>query len=119
MSSQSLDYLLQQGKFVELFVIFGLYIFLFQVLPIRGDYKFFFVSFVTPYKSVTSRTLARWLKIVLESASVDTSVWDPHALRSASSAYHKNRNLDLGQICRLADWSLTSGVFKKFYDMYV
>jgi len=90
-----------------------------KVLPIRGDDKFFFVSFVTPYKSVTSRTLARWLKTVLESASVDTSVWDPHALRSASSAHHRNRNLDLGQICRLADWSLTSGVFKKFYDMYV
>jgi len=90
-----------------------------KVLPLRGDTKAFFVSFVTPFKSVTSRTLARWLKTVLEDASVDTSVWDPHALRSASSAHHKSRNLDLGQICRLADWSTSSGVFKKFYDLYV
>lgn len=87
---------------------------------LRGDKKSFFVSYVTPHKSVTSRTLSRWIKCVLASAGVDTSIWDPHAVRAASSAHHSGaRNLDLGQICRLADWSLRSGVFQKLYDRYV
>ena len=88
--------------------------------PLRGDQKSFFVSYVTPHKSVTSRTLSRWMKCVLTNAGVDTSLWDPHAVRAASSAHHSGvRNLDLGQICRLADWSLRSGVYKKFYVRYV
>ena len=87
---------------------------------IRGDTRSFFVSYVTPHKSVTSKTLSGWIKSILTSAGVDTKLWDPHAVRSAASAHHSAaRQLDLGQICRLADWSLSSGVYKKFYSRYV
>ena len=92
----------------------------FQVSGIRGDSDSFFVSYVAPHKSVTSKTLSRWIKSILSSAGVDTQLWDPHAVRSAASAHQSAvRNLDLGQICRLADWSLSSGVYQKFYNRYV
>ena len=92
----------------------------FQVAAIRGDFDTFFVSYVAPHKSVTSKTLSRWIKTILASAGVDTKLWDPHAVRSAASSHQTTvRHLDLGQICRLADWSLSSGVYQKFYCCYV
>jgi len=91
-----------------------------KVSGIRGDSDSFFVSYVAPHKSVTSKTLSRWVKSILSSAGVDTQLWDPHAVRSAASAHQSAvRNLDLGQICRLADWSLSSGVYQKFFNRYV
>ena len=87
-----------------------------QVSGICGDTKSFFVSYVKPHRSVTSKTLSRWIKTVLTSAGVDDKLWAPHAVRSASSSHHSTvKNLDLGQICRFTDWSMTSGVYLKFY----
>ena len=100
-------------KFIYIFTYF-------QVAPLRGDKTNFFVSYVAPFKSVTARTLARWMKDILSSSGVDTSLWDPHAMRAAVVAHKKSaKNLSLGQICRLADWSLASGVFTKFYDRFL
>ena len=69
---------------------------------------------------MTSQTLARWMKVVLADAGVDPVVWKPHAVRAASSTHHTNvRQLDLGQVCRLADWSMASSTYLKFYKRYV
>ena len=63
---------------------------------------------------MTSQTLARWMKIVLADAGVDPVVWKPHAVRAASSTHHTNvRQLDL------ADWSMASSTYLKFYKRYV
>ena len=97
-----------------------LHIYLFPGGPLTWRQDNFFVSYVAPFKSVTARTLARWMKDILSSSGVDTSLWDPHAMRAAVVAHKKSaKNLSLGQICRLADWSLASGVFTKFYNRYL
>ena len=94
--------------------------FVFQVSGIRTDKRSFFVSYQQPHKSVTSQTLARWMKVMLADAGVDPVVWKPHAVRAASSTHHTNvRQLDLGQVCRLADWSMASSTYLKFYKRYV
>ena len=91
-----------------------------QVSDIRGDKRAFFVSYIKPRKSVTAATLARWMKTILTNASVDPVLWKPHAVRSASSTHHSTvRHLDLGQICRLADWSMASSTFLRFYKRYI
>ena len=87
---------------------------------IRGDKRTFFISYVKLNKSVTAKTLARWMKVVLTNSGVDPKLWDPHAVREASSSHHSSvRDLDLGQICRLADWSMASSTYLKFYKRYV
>ena len=91
-----------------------------QVSGICGDQKLFFVSFAKPHRSVTSRTLARWIKTVLSNAGVDAKLWAPHLVRSASSTHLSFvKNLDLGQICKLADCSIASNTYLKFYQRYV
>ena len=48
------------------------------------------------------------------------TLWDPRAVGSAASSHHTTvRRLDLGRICRFADWSLSSGAYHKFYSRYV
>ena len=60
------------------------------------------------------------MKTILTQAGVDPGVWKPHAVRSASSSHHSTtRQLDLEQICRLADWSMASTTYLKFYKRYV
>ena len=57
---------------------------------------------------------------LLSKAGIDVSIFQQHATRSAAAAYLKSqRKLSLPEICRLADWSLKSNVFEKFYNKYV
>ena len=70
--------------------------------------------------SVKARTLARWLKQVMLAAGIDTSMFSPHATRSASAAFMRDQlNYSVKEICDVANWSTKSGVFQKFYDRYV
>ena len=87
-----------------------------QVDNLRPSSSFnVFVSFVKPHKSVSSKTLARWMTTILALGGVDTSVYQQHSSRAASAALHRGRGLTYRQLCVLADWSLCSNTFKKFY----
>lgn len=46
-----------------------------------------FTSYVKPRKQVCTGTLARWIKSVLTSSGVHTSVFKAHSVRSASTSY--------------------------------
>ena len=60
------------------------------------------------------------MKTILTQPGVDPGVWKPHAVRSASSThYTTSRQLDLEQICHLADWAMASSTYLKFYKRYV
>ena len=78
----------------------------------------FFVSYVKPDSAVAAKTLSRWVVTLLEAAGVDTSQYKAHATRSAAGAL-LSKSLNSVQICKLADWSATSGVYQKFYERYV
>ena len=72
------------------------------------------VSFVKPYKAVTSSTIGRWIKTVLASASIDTSVFSAHSTRYASAS-KAITTISADMLIRAAGWSQES-TFRKFYD---
>ena len=76
------------------------------------------MSFCQPYSVVSSKTLARWTTTLLSSAGVDTSIWKAHSTRSAAALSH-SKQLSVMQLHKLADWSTSSGTFKKFYEKYL
>ena len=78
----------------------------------------FFISLQKPHLGVTSQTLSRWTLQLLSAAGIDTSIFSSHATRSAAGAL-LSRKLTSVQICKLADWSTSSGVYEKFYNLYV
>ena len=81
---------------------------------LRGDVTKLFVATIKPHKAVTSATIARWLKGVLEASGVDTSIFNAHSVRGASSSKAANMGITTNDILKAADWSSES-VFQRFY----
>ena len=63
---------------------------------------------------VTAATIARWIQTGLSKASIDTSIFKAHSIRSASTSAATDAGLSVSEIVEAADWSSTS-VFEKFY----
>lgn len=72
-----------------------------------------FISYVS-YKSVCTKTVARWLKEVLSSSGIDTSVFKAHSFRGTAASAAFNRGCSLQQILKTGDWSSVKN-FKRFY----
>ena len=89
-----------------------------QASKLLPDRHSFFISLKPPHKTVSSQTLSRWAADLLSAAGVDTKIFKAHSIRAAASNLHA-RSLSSIQICKLADWSTTSGVYQKFYLRYV
>ena len=81
---------------------------------LRGDETKLFISLIRPHKCVTSSTIARWLKSLLEAAGVDTTIFHAHSVRGASTSKAANLGITSNDILKAADWSSES-VFQKFY----
>ena len=74
----------------------------------------FFISWIKPHYSVTSASIARWLKTVLGQAGIDTSIFKAHSTRGASVSAAKNMGVTTKEILDTANWS-TESVFQKYY----
>lgn len=72
-----------------------------------------FVSYCS-YNSVTSSTIARWLKEVLQLSGVDVSVFKAHSYRGVAASAAFNRGCSVSEILKTADWSSVKN-FKKYY----
>ena len=60
-----------------------------------------------------SSSFARWLKSVLQSAGVDTSIFTAHSVRGASVSKTANMAVTTKDILKAANWSSES-VFQRF-----
>ena len=75
----------------------------------------FLIKHVTkPHKPVSSSTVARWLKVLLGKAGVNTEIFKAHSMRSASTSAAAAAGVTTGGILKAADWS-SEAVFQKFY----
>lgn len=72
-----------------------------------------FVSVRKPHKQVTSDTISRWVKCVMNKAGIDTAVFTAHSTRSASTSTAV-AGIGIDDVLKLADWS-SEKTFKKFY----
>lgn len=73
-----------------------------------------FLSYIRPYRPVSSSTLARWMKETLAEAQVDTSIFKAHSSRGDAATAAAEAGISVPQIPTLADW-LGPSTFNKFY----
>ena len=73
-----------------------------------------FLSYILPHKPVSSATLARWIKSLLQLAGVDTTIFSAHSLRGAATTEALNQGVSVTDILGMADWSQES-TFTRFY----
>ena len=81
---------------------------------LRGSHTTLFLSVSKPHKPVSSSTIARWLKVLLGKAGVNTEIFKAHSTRSASTSAAAAAGVTTVDIPKAADWS-SEAVFQKFY----
>ncbi|XP_068723749.1 uncharacterized protein [Montipora capricornis] len=74
-----------------------------------------FISYQKPHASVTTDTVGRWLRKVLENSGLDVSKYGAHSTRAASTSAAKTVNISIQSIMDAAGWS-NAETFRKFYD---
>ena len=72
------------------------------------------ISYIKPFKAVTSATNGRWIKTVLTQAGIDTNVFTAHSTRSASTSNAAAAAVPVDVILATAGWS-TESTFRRFY----
>ena len=102
-----------EDKQLCIFEVFQSYLEMTQ--PLRSDYTQLLISYQKPHRPVTSETIARWLRIVLDNSGIDTSAFSAHSTRSAATSAAKCAKLSVNTIMNAAGWTNAS-TFSKFYD---
>ena len=87
-----------------------------EPLRVRSDEKAtqLFIACIKPHNPVTSSTIARWLKSMLEEAGIDIAIFKAHSTRGASVSAAAQKGVTTSDILQAADWS-TESVFRRFY----
>jgi hypothetical protein len=72
------------------------------------------LSYNRPHRPVKSCSISRWIKSLLSSAGIDTTIFKGHSTRSASTSKARLGGVSLEEILKMADWS-GSSTFIRFY----
>ena len=83
----------------------------------NGEPKLF-LSFIKAHKLVTSTTIARWLRTVLEQAGIDFALFGANSIKGAPSSAVAWGGITTEDILKAANWSSES-VFQRFYHEQV
>jgi hypothetical protein len=82
---------------------------------LRGNHTQLLVSYQQPHRLVTTDTIARWLKTVLDKAGIDTMMFSAHSTRAALTTAAKMAKLSVNVIMNAAGWT-NALTFSKFND---
>lgn len=84
---------------------------------LRSDSKGkLFLSIRKPHKAVTSQSISRWIKEILEKSGINTKIFSAHSTRHAATSAAYSRGVDIESIRKTAGWSKSSAVFARFYN---
>lgn len=96
-----------------------LQVYLDRTNQIRQDHQSLFISFRKPYRAVTSQTLSKWVKSVLQTSGIDISLFTAHSTRHAATSKAYSVGVSLDVIRKTAGWSSNSTVFAKYYNRII
>lgn len=86
-----------------------------RTVKFRGNKAQLLLNYNKPHKPVSTETIGRWLKEVLNKAGIDINKFSAHSTRSASVSAAKTMNISVKTILDTAGWA-SSEAFAKFYD---
>ena len=72
------------------------------------------ISYIKPHLPVSSATLARWVRSVMEMAGIDISLFGAHSSRGAMATRVITSGGSLSDLLMAADWSSVT-TFRQFY----
>lgn len=84
----------------------------------RGKSSKLLLSYNKPHKEVSKDTVARWIKIIISRAGIDTKQFSAHSVRSAATSKAKQNSVPIVNILEKAGWSNVK-TFARFYDKQI
>ena len=84
----------------------------------RGKHGKLLLSYVKPHEPISRDTVSRWIKVVMARSNIDTTVFKPHSVRSASVSKAIKNSVPVSQILQKAGWSRVQ-TFATFYERKV
>lgn len=75
---------------------------------LRGTSNQLFISWKKPHKMVSTQTLSRWIKQLLEESGVDISKFTAYSTRHASTSAARRNGVSIDNIKRTTGWTATS-----------
>ncbi|XP_064476275.1 uncharacterized protein LOC135390510 [Ornithodoros turicata] len=85
-----------------------------RTLPLRGDCSQILLTTQKPFRPASRDTVANWLRRMLGSAGIDTSVFKAHSTRGAATSKAQKEGVSIPEILKVADWS-SDTTFNRFY----
>lgn len=82
---------------------------------LRGTETRLILSYIKPYKPVTSTSISRWIRLVMKNSGIDVEKFGSHTTRSAVSSKVKQSGVPIADIMKVAGWS-SDTTFSRFYD---
>jgi len=82
--------------------------------PTMKERGLLFIAVRKPHLPVKAATIGHWLKKVMKSSGIDTSIFTAHSTRGAATSKAKDTGVSIPDILKTADWSSTS-TFTRFY----
>jgi integrase len=73
------------------------------------------ISYHKPHAAVTTSTIARWIKHVMNDSGVDITVFSAHSTRASSTSAAAKAGCPIDEILKHVGWS-SAATFGKFYN---
>ncbi len=81
----------------------------------QSEHSQLLLSYDKPFKPVSKNTIARWVKMVLQSAGVDITKYSTQSSRAALTSTCRKKGLTMKAIKEAAGWS-NAQTFAGFYE---
>ena len=82
---------------------------------LRSNEPRLLIKTVKPHDKVSTSTVSRWLKDVIQNAGIETRIFKGHSTRSACTPKASLNSVLVEDIMKTAHWS-NGGTFQKFYN---
>ena len=79
--------------------------------PIQDEETKLVIAPIKPHRAVTSNTIARWLKRLLEDPRIDTQIYSTHSVQCVSCSTASNMDIMMNYIFKSTNWS-SGSIFK-------
>lgn len=86
---------------------------------VRAGLKQLLISFKKPHNKITTQSISRWIKEVLEASGINTDIFTAYSTRHASTSSAKRNGISIDEIKKTAGWTEKSKTFAKFYDLEI
>ncbi|KAG1057673.1 hypothetical protein G6F43_000491 [Rhizopus delemar] len=86
-----------------------------KILPVEHTAFLAYLGNPEQVQSIQPTTIANILKQILQAAGIDTTVFGPHSIRSASKLKTVEVGHKIDDVKKHAHWSLSADTFERFY----